>query len=124
MDYATKRYMTVIPEVDLPGHMMAAIAAYPELSCKGEQWTPRMVWGIEDIVMCPGKELMFHFLDDIFKEMVPLFPGKYFHIGGDECPKTVGKPALLVRSVLLTSIFRAMASTLQRKDCRATSSSV
>lgn len=68
MDYATKRYMTVIPEVDLPGHMMAAIAAYPELSCKGEQWTPRMVWGIEDIVMCPGKELMFHFLDDIFKE--------------------------------------------------------
>ena len=82
MDYATKRYMTVIPEVDLPGHMMAAIAAYPELSCKGEQWTPRMVGGIEDIVMCPGKELMFHFLDDIFKEMVPLFPGKYFHIGG------------------------------------------
>ena len=45
VDYATKRYMTVIPEVDLPGHMMAAIAAYPELSCKGEQWTPRMVWG-------------------------------------------------------------------------------
>lgn len=91
VDYATKRYMTVIPEVDLPGHMMAAIAAYPELSCKGEQWTPRMVWGIEDIVMCPGKELMFHFLDDIFKEMVPLFPGKYFHIGGDECPKTSWK---------------------------------
>ena len=91
VDYAAKRYMTVIPEVDLPGHMMAAIAAYPELSCKGEQWTPRMVWGIEDIVMCPGKELMFHFLDDIFKEMVPLFPGKYFHIGGDECPKTSWK---------------------------------
>ena len=91
VDYATKRYMTVIPEVDLPGHMMAAIAAYPELSCKGEQWTPRTVWGIEDIVMCPGKELMFHFLDDIFKEMVPLFPGKYFHIGGDECPKTSWK---------------------------------
>ncbi len=91
VDYATKRYMTVIPEVDLPGHMMAAIAAYPELSCKGEQWTPRMVWGIEDIVMCPGKELMFHFLDDIFKEMVPLFPGKYFHIGGDECPKNSWK---------------------------------
>ena len=65
VDYAAKRYMTVIPEVDLPGHMMAAIAAYPELSCKGEKWTPRMVWGIEDIVMCPGKELMFHFLDDM-----------------------------------------------------------
>ena len=89
--YAAKRYVTVIPEVDLPGHMMAAIAAYPELSCKGEQWTLRTVWGVEDIVMCPGKELMFNFLDDIFKEMVPLFPGTYFHIGGDECPKTSWK---------------------------------
>lgn len=89
--YAAKRYVTVIPEVDLPGHMMAAIAAYPELSCKGEQWTLRTVWGVEDIVMCPGKELMFNFLDDIFKEMVPLFPGIYFHIGGDECPKTSWK---------------------------------
>ena len=71
--------------------MMAAIAAYPYLSCKGEQWTPRTVWGIEDIVMCPGKEDMFNFLDDLFKEIVPLFPGKYFHIGGDECPKTSWK---------------------------------
>ena len=89
--YAAKRYITVIPEVDLPGHMMAAIAAYPELSCKGEQWSPRIAWGIEDIVMCPGKEKMFQFLDDVFKEMVPLFPGKYFHIGGDECPKVSWK---------------------------------
>ncbi len=91
VDYAAKRYITVIPEIDLPGHMMAAIAAYPHLSCKGEQWTPRTVWGIEDIVMCPGKEDMFNFLDDLFKEIVPLFPGKYFHIGGDECPKTSWK---------------------------------
>jgi len=91
VDYAAKRYITVIPEVDLPGHMMAAISAYPSLSCKGEQWTPRMVWGVEDIVMCPGKEDMFRFLDDIFREIVPLFPGKYFHVGGDECPKTSWK---------------------------------
>ena len=91
VDYAAKRYITVIPEVDIPGHMMAAIAAYPELSCKGEQWTPRSVWGIEDIVMCPGKENMFRFLEDVFSEMAPLFPGKYFHIGGDECPKTSWK---------------------------------
>lgn len=91
VDYAAKRYITVIPEVDIPGHMMAAIAAYPELSCKGEKWTPRSVWGIEDIVLCPGKEDMFRFLEDVFKEMVPLFPGKYFHIGGDECPKTSWK---------------------------------
>ena len=91
VDYAAQRYITVIPEVDIPGHMMAAIAAYPELSCKGESWSPRSVWGIEDIVMCPGKETMFQFLEDVFKEMVPLFPGKYFHIGGDECPKVSWK---------------------------------
>lgn len=91
VNYAAKRYVTVIPEVDIPGHMMAAIAAYPELSCKGEQWSPRILWGIEDIVLCPGKEDMFHFLEDVFSEMAPLFPGKYFHIGGDECPKTSWK---------------------------------
>ena len=91
VDYAAKRYITVIPEVDIPGHMMAALAAYPELSCKGEHWSPRKVWGIEDIVLCPGKEDMFRFLEDVFREMVPLFPGKYFHIGGDECPKVSWK---------------------------------
>ena len=91
VDYAAKHYITVIPEVDIPGHMMAAIAAYPELSCKGEQWSPRILWGIEDIVLCPGKEDMFRFLEDVFSEMAPLFPGKYFHIGGDECPKTSWK---------------------------------
>lgn len=91
VDYAAKRYITVIPEVDIPGHMMAAISAYPELSCKGEVGSPRIVWGVEDIVLCPGKEDMFRFLEDVFAEMVPLFPGKYFHIGGDECPKTSWK---------------------------------
>ena len=91
VDYAAKRYITVIPEVDIPGHMMAAIAAYPELSCKGEAGSPRIAWGVEDIVLCPGKEDMFRFLEDVFSEMAPLFPGKYFHIGGDECPKTSWK---------------------------------
>lgn len=91
VDYAAKRYITVIPEIDLPGHMMAAISAYPNLSCKGEKWSLRTVWGVEDIVMCAGKEDMFIFLGDIFDEIVPLFPGKYFHIGGDECPKTSWK---------------------------------
>ena len=91
VDYAAKRYVTVIPEIDLPGHMMAAISAYPNLSCKGEKWSLRTVWGVEDIVMCAGKEDMFNFLGDIFDEIVPLFPGKYFHIGGDECPKTSWK---------------------------------
>lgn len=89
--YASKRFITVVPELELPGHELAAIAAYPELSCKGETVKPRIIWGVEDIVMCPGKEKMFEFLEDVIKEMVPLFPGTYFHIGGDECPKTSWK---------------------------------
>lgn len=86
--YAADRFITVVPELELPGHEMAAIAAYPNLSCKGEPGTPRIIWGVEDIVMCPGKEDMFEFLEDVIDEMVPLFPSEYFHIGGDECPKT------------------------------------
>ena len=85
--YAADRFITVVRELELPGHEMAAIAAYPNLSCKGEQGTPRVIWGVEDIVMCPGKEDMFTFLQDVIDEMVPLFPSEYFHIGGDECPK-------------------------------------
>lgn len=85
--YAADRFITVIPELELPGHEMAAIAAYPELSCKGEQGTPRIIWGVEDIVMCAGKEETFKFLEDVIDEIAPLFPSEYFHIGGDECPK-------------------------------------
>ena len=89
--YAADHFITVVPELELPGHEMAAIAAYPNLSCKGEPGTPRIIWGVEDIVMCPGKEDMFTFLQDVIDEMVPLFPSGYFHIGGDECPKTSWK---------------------------------
>lgn len=89
--YAADHFITIVPELELPGHEMAAIAAYPNLSCKGEPGTPRIIWGVEDIVMCPGKEDMFTFLQDVIDEMVPLFPSEYFHIGGDECPKTSWK---------------------------------
>ena len=89
--YAQDRFITIVPELEMPGHELAAIAAYPELSCKGEAITPRVIWGVEDIVMCPGKEDMFVFLENVIKEMVELFPGTYFHVGGDECPKTSWK---------------------------------
>jgi len=86
--YAAERFINVIPEVELPGHELAAISACPELSCTGEQVAgARIVWGVEDIVMCAGKEEPFQFLEDVITEILPLFPGKYFHIGGDECPK-------------------------------------
>ena len=85
--YATERFITVIPELETPGHELAAIAAYPHLSCTGEEVTPRIIWGVEDLVMCPGKGDMFDFLEDVVKEMVEIFPSEYYHIGGDECPK-------------------------------------
>ena len=85
--YAAERFITVIPELETPGHELAAIAAYPHLSCTGEKVTPRIIWGVEDLVMCPGKGDMFDFLEDVVKEMVEIFPSEYYHIGGDECPK-------------------------------------
>ena len=89
--YASDRFITVVPEIELPGHELAAIAAYPELSCKGQPITPRTVWGVEHVVMCAGKELPFQFLEDVIAEVAHLFPGEYLHIGGDECPKTSWK---------------------------------
>lgn len=89
--YAADRFITIVPEIELPGHELAAISAYPELSCQGQPITPRIIWGVEDIVMCAGKEEPFKFLEDVISEVVPLFPGEYFHIGGDECPKTSWK---------------------------------
>ncbi|MDR2231775.1 MAG: family 20 glycosylhydrolase, partial [Tannerella sp.] len=85
--YAAERFITIIPEIELPGHGLAAIAGYPELSCRSEHVTPRNVWGVEDIVFCAGKESTFEFLENVLKEVVELFPCEYVHIGGDECPK-------------------------------------
>ena len=85
--YAAERNITVIPEMDLPGHMVAALAAYPELGCTGgpyEVWTR---WGVADDVLCVGKEETFTFLEDVLTEMLDIFPSEYIHIGGDECPK-------------------------------------
>ena len=89
--YAADRFITIVPEIELPGHELAAISAYPELSCKGEPTTPRIIWGVEDIVLCAGKEKPFELLQDVFDEVAPLFPGEYIHIGGDECPKSSWK---------------------------------
>lgn len=91
VQYAADRFITVVPEIELPGHELAAISAYPYLSCKGDSITPRVIWGVEDIVMCAGKEEPFEFMEDVFEEVVALFPSEYVHIGGDECPKTSWK---------------------------------
>lgn len=87
--YARERQVTVIPEIELPGHSLAALAAYPELAC-GDQPGPFKVaqsWGIFEDVYCAGKEQTFQVLEDVLTEVMALFPSRYIHIGGDECPK-------------------------------------
>jgi hexosaminidase len=87
--FAAERQVTVIPEIELPGHSVAALAAYPELAC-GDHPGPFKVaenWGIFDDVYCAGKENTFKFLEDVLTEVMALFPSPYIHIGGDECPK-------------------------------------
>ena len=85
--YAAERGITVIPEVDLPGHMVAALAAYPELGCTGGPYDVWTRWGVSEDVLCVGKEETFTFLEDVLTEMLDIFPSEYIHIGGDECPK-------------------------------------
>ncbi|MCL4124204.1 UNVERIFIED_CONTAM: hypothetical protein GTU68_004228 [Idotea baltica] len=85
--YANNRKITIIPEIEMPGHSQAAIAAYPELSCTGEQVEVATLWGVFDEVYC-AKDETFDFLQDVLDEVIALFPGEYIHIGGDEAPKT------------------------------------
>ncbi|MBQ4298767.1 MAG: beta-N-acetylhexosaminidase, partial [Bacteroidales bacterium] len=83
--YAAERGITVIPEIDLPGHMVAALASYPELGCTGGPYEVRKVWGIAVDILCAGNDEVFTFLDKVFDELVDIFPSEYIHIGGDEC---------------------------------------
>lgn len=85
--YAAKRGITVIPELDLPGHMLSALAAYPELGCTGGPYEVANTWGVKKDVLCVGKEDTFKFLEDVLTEMMDIFPSKYINIGGDEVPK-------------------------------------
>ncbi|MGL5015492.1 MAG: glycoside hydrolase family 20 protein [Bacteroidales bacterium] len=85
--YAAERYITIIPEIDLPGHMLAALASYPELGCVGKNYKVAETWGVFDDVLCAGNPKTLPFIYDIFDEVLDLFPSKYIHIGGDECPK-------------------------------------
>jgi len=88
VEYARRRFITIVPEIELPGHSMAAIHAYPELSCTGEKIPVRVEWGISEDAYCAGKESTFSFLEDVLAEVCELFPGSYLHIGGDECRKS------------------------------------
>jgi hexosaminidase len=87
VSYAKQRHITVVPEIEMPGHAMAALAAYPQYSCTGGPFEVEKQWGVLDDVFCP-KEETFTFLQNILTEVIALFPSQYIHIGGDECPKT------------------------------------
>ena len=87
VDYAAKRYITVIPEVDLPGHMQAALAAYPYLGCTGGPYEVWRMWGVSEEVLCAGNDSVLTFIDDVLTEIMEIFPSEYIHVGGDECPK-------------------------------------
>ncbi len=91
VDYAWSLGITVIPEIDLPGHMLAALSAYPWLGCTGGPYEVWHKWGVAEQVLCPGKESTFTFLETVLSEVADLFPGEYIHIGGDECPKNEWK---------------------------------
>lgn len=97
--YAAERFVTVIPEIEMPGHSLAAITAYPELACTDGPFAVRTTWGVSEDVLCPS-ERTFEFLQDVLTEVLDLFPSPYIHIGGDEAPKKRWKESPLAQEVI------------------------
>ncbi len=87
VQYAAERHVNIVPEIDLPGHMQAALASYPWLGCTGGPYEVWKRWGVSDDVLCAGNEATMQFVEDVLNEVMDLFPSPYIHIGGDECPK-------------------------------------
>ena len=87
VNYAYKRGVNIVPEIELPGHCVAALAAYPEYSCTGGPFEVEKDWGVFKDIYCAGNDSTFVFLENILDEIIELFPSKYIHIGGDEVPK-------------------------------------
>ncbi len=85
--YAAERYITVIPEIDMPGHMMGALNVYPELGCTGGPYDVWTQWGVSDEVLCAGNDKTLKFIEEVLGEIIEIFPSEYIHVGGDECPK-------------------------------------
>lgn len=86
--YAAARYINVIPEIDLPGHMLGALSAYPELGCTGGPYALWRQWGVSEDVLCAGNDQTLTFIRNVLTEITQLFPSEYIHVGGDECPKS------------------------------------
>ena len=97
--YAQRKFVTIVPEIEMPGHALAALASYPELGCTGETYEVGTKWGVEQRVFCPT-EKTFSFLEDVLTEIIDLFPSKYIHIGGDECPKNNWKASAFCQELI------------------------
>ena len=91
LEYAKKRHITVVPEIDMPGHAGAALASYSYLGCTGGPYEVSQTWGVHKDVYCAGNDSVFTFLEGVLDEVMELFPSEYIHIGGDECPKDAWK---------------------------------
>ncbi len=101
--YAADRYINIVPEIEMPGHSLAAIAAYPEMSCDAQKkYKVGEEWGVVSDVYCPS-EVTFKMLGEILDEVVDLFPGKYIHLGGDECPKDAWKQSAFCQDLIKDS---------------------
>ncbi|MDR0691675.1 MAG: beta-N-acetylhexosaminidase [Prevotellaceae bacterium] len=105
--YTQARFVTIIPEIDMPGHMLAALTAYPELGCTGGPYEVATKWGVFEDVLCAGNEKTYEFLENVFAEIVALFPSKYIHVGGDECPKTRWKACPKCQAMIHKSGLKA-----------------
>lgn len=91
LEYAKKRHITVVPEIEMPGHAGAALASYSYLGCTGGPYEVSQTWGVHKDVYCAGNDSVFTFLEGVLDEVMELFPSEYIHIGGDECPKDAWK---------------------------------
>ncbi len=97
--YAQDRYITVVPEIEMPGHSVSVLAAYPELACKPGSYETRTIWGVSEDIVCPTEQTI-RFFENVLSEVVPLFPGTYVHIGGDEAPKKVWQESDYVKKLM------------------------
>lgn len=91
VEYAKKRYINVMPEIDMPGHMLGALAAYPVLGCTGGPYKTWEIWGVSHDVLCVGNPKTIEFIQGVLEELIEVFPSEMIHVGGDECPKTAWK---------------------------------
>ena len=99
VEYASRLHITVVPEIEMPGHTVAALAAYPELACTPGPFAVRVDWGVDDNVLCPS-ERTFEFLENVLDEVLAIFPSEYIHVGGDEAPIVRWQQSLLAQSII------------------------